>query len=112
MTLTEVWGKAQRAIKERVGSATYETWFSPMQIKEKNAGALVVETPDEFFKNWIVEHYAAAIQDSVDALSEKNISIEYTVNPHILKQDTQNRLTEFEKGFQGADKQSRGLNSR
>ena len=53
MNLLSVWEKAQPSVKEALGSAVYETWFSPLQIKEKSEETLVVETPDEFFKNWI-----------------------------------------------------------
>ena len=41
--------EVQNAIREKVGSITYETWFTPLQISEKNPSLLIVETPDEFF---------------------------------------------------------------
>lgn len=99
MSLTGIWEKAQDDIKEKVGLTSYETWFSTVQVKEKSPDTLVIETPDDFFKNWIVEHYKTFIQDTLQSLSPQLLNLEFAVNSNILKKDTQHRLTEFEKGF-------------
>lgn len=99
MNLTEIWEKAQSDIRAKVGETSYETWFSTVQAKEKDPATLVIETPDDFFKNWIIDHYQDFIHDTVHAFSTQNINIEYSVNTGILKKDTQSRLVEFEKEF-------------
>ncbi len=99
MSLTGIWEKAQDDIKEKVGATSYETWFSTVQVKEKSPDTLIIETPDDFFKNWIVEHYKTFIQDTLQTLSTQSLNLEFAVNSNILKKDTQHRLTEFEKGF-------------
>jgi len=65
MNLLDVWHQAQNSIKEEVGPAAYETWFSTLTIKEKCADTLLIETPDDFFKNWMVDHYATLIEDKL-----------------------------------------------
>ena len=99
MNLTSIWEKAQDEIKAKVGNTSYETWFSTVQVKEKNSETLVIETPDDFFKNWIVEHYQTFIEDTLTSHADKTLNLEFSVNSNILKKDTQQRLTEFEKGF-------------
>lgn len=99
MNLTSIWEKAQDEIKAKVGNTSYETWFSTVQVKEKDAETLIIETPDDFFKNWIVEHYQTFIEDTLTSHSDKTLNLEFSVNSNILKKDTQQRLTEFEKGF-------------
>ncbi len=64
MNSLEAWEKAQDAIKTKIGATTYETWFSSLGTKEKGASHLIIEAPDEFFKNWIIEHYLGLIQES------------------------------------------------
>jgi len=110
--LQETWVKAQSIIKEKVGPTTYETWFSSLQAKEKVPGILVIETPDEFFKNWIIEHYLPLIEGTIHELSSKNVQISFEVNPAIFKKGTQSRLIEFEKGFEEVDKQRPNVNPR
>lgn len=80
MNLLESWKNKKELIRERVGLSAYETWFSSLQIKEKEGGGLVIEAPDEFFKNWIVEHYLTIIKDCLSVSSDSNVSIEVAVN--------------------------------
>ena len=113
MGLVSVWEKSQQQIRERVGTASYETWFSTIQVKEKSPETLVIEAPDDFFKNWIVEHYKSHIEEIISGTAKHPVSIEFTVNPHILNPETQNRLTRLERGFShGADNLKSSLNSR
>lgn len=113
MGLVSVWEKSQQQIKERVGTTSYETWFSTIQVKEKSPETLVIEAPDDFFKNWIVEHYKSHIEEIVGETAKHPVSIEFTVNPHILNPETQNRLTRLERGFSHeADNPKSSLNSR
>jgi len=100
MSLADIWKQAQNEIKSKVGNTSYETWFSTVQAKEKEPNILVIETPDDFFKNWIIEHYQDFIYNTLKSTSSKSFQIEYAVNSNILKKDTQNRLNEFKKGFQ------------
>lgn len=112
MTLLASWEKAQDAIRDKVGSTTYETWFSPLNIREKNPGVLIIETPDEFFKNWVIEHYLSLIEDSMKGFAPKMFRVEFEVNPRILKQETQSRLSGFEKNFEEVSTPVSSLNPR
>jgi chromosomal replication initiator protein len=111
-SLIDAWEKAKGEIKERVGTASYETWFSTVQVKEKNSDTLVIEAPDDFFKNWIVEHYQDFIEEIINKRSSRKVRLEFTVNSHMLKEDTQNRLTRFEQGFKEVKHSPSNLNSR
>ncbi len=112
MSLVAFWEKAQKDIKNKIGDATYETWFSNLQIKEKTPKTLLIETPDDFFKNWIIDHYQESIQEVFDKLSEKHISIEFSVNSNILEKETQTKLAHFEDNFKEAPQSKSHLNSR
>ena len=61
MTQQRIWETIKSPLKERLGPSAFDTWFSGLSIKEEG-GALVFETPDDFFQNWIQEHYVADIQ--------------------------------------------------
>ena len=112
MKLQSVWDNAQNFIREKIGSTGYETWFTSLGIKEQPPQTLIIETPDEFFKNWIIEHYLSVIQNAIRETSQQPVDIIFEVNPHILKNVTQNRLTQFEKNFTVADQQNTHINHR
>ena len=112
MSLLATWEKAQPAIKEQVGPTTYETWFSSIQITEKDPQTLLIETPDEFFKNWIVEHYSQTINDHLGKVSGQSIHLEFSVNNQMFKEETQKQLSVFEKHFEEKKDYDTSLNPR
>src|SRR3989338_189778 len=99
MSLLNLWEKAQGTIKEKVGATSYATWFSTLQVKEKDPNTLVIETPDNFFKNWIIEHYQKTIDDTFQEMAAMTPVIEFEVSTQIVKTVTPDRLSQFERGF-------------
>ncbi len=87
MNLTTAWDKAQNDIRSKIGDTSYDTWFSPLQVKEKPPETLLIETPDDFFKNWIIEHYCDYIQNIVNEHAQKSIRVEYSVNTNMIQQE-------------------------
>ena len=110
MTLLEIWNKAQADIKTAVGETSYDTWLANLKALEKAPGTLVLQAPDEFFKGWIVEHYAGVIERSLKGQGVA-IAVEFEVNPGLLNKPTQEKLGSFERNFQ-RDGQSSNLNPR
>ncbi len=112
MSALLAWQKAQKEIKDKIGSTTYETWFSSIQVTEKTEALLTIEAPDEFFKNWLIEHYATFIHEALNKNSSHEILVDFDVNPDILKKEAQTKFVEFTKSFQTPDVLSSNLNPR
>ena len=55
MSLKTLWENAQEEIEGAVGKTSYATWFSSIQASEKSPDTLVIETPDDFYKNCIIK---------------------------------------------------------
>ena len=108
----DTWKAIQETIKEKLGTTTYETWFSSIVAKPKAANALTLEMPDEFFKNWVFEHYLESIQDILKNRHPQPVQIELVVNPKILEETTKSKLKNFEAGFKNQPQQSLSLNPR
>jgi len=88
MSLLKIWEKARPAIEQELGQTTFETWFSFIHVFEKDTQTLMIETPDEFFKSWIVEHYFSCLEKNlVENSEDKNVKIEISVNPSLLTED-------------------------
>ncbi len=79
MGLIKIWEQAQESIKSHVGEASYETWLSGLAPKEKPPQTLLIEAPDEFFKNWVVDHYAGVIQKILRETAGEDVTIEFSV---------------------------------
>ncbi len=112
MNLLSLWASSQNLIKEKIGEISYDTWFSTIQAKEKNPQTLLIEAPDNFFKNWIIEHYQELIHQTINNLSSQNIIIEYAVNSHILKKDTKERIDKLKESIHREADSGGHLNAR
>jgi len=112
MNLVSSWESIQQKLREKIGDTSYETWFTAIRVKEKTPQTLLIETPDEFFKNWIVEHYHDFIEDFMNHNVSEHIAVDYIVNNQILKEDTQIRFTQFEKNFKKPYQRPFNINSR
>lgn len=82
MSLTTLWETIKTPLKEEIGLSAFETWFSALHIREEEGG-LIFETPDEFFKNWIIEHYIDTLQN-IASQHVSDITIQIIVNPNLL----------------------------
>lgn len=79
MSTACLWDAIKIPLKEKIGASSYDTWFSGLTIKEEEGG-LVLETPDNFYKNWIVENYARTIEEII-AQQALSLPIRIIVNP-------------------------------
>jgi|CXWL01.1.fsa_nt_gi chromosomal replication initiator protein len=80
MDLVKAWENAQISIKNQVGKASYETWFSGLNTKEESPQILLIEAPDEFFKTWLVDHYSSIIQDLLRKEAGQDVVVKFDVH--------------------------------
>lgn len=113
MTLTNIWDKTQSSIKEQIGATSYDTWLSSLKVLDKDSSTLVIQAPDEFFKNWIIEHYASLLGRCLAQEAGREVLLEFEVNAELLNKPGQQKLQSFEKQFlQAPTKNNIHLNSR
>ncbi len=81
--MNEHWERAADIIREEVGKKTYDLWFKSLIIKEVLDNRIVVEVPNKFFKDWIVEHYLALIGQTLKKVNGAEYAVEFVVaEPH------------------------------
>ncbi|MCK5178685.1 MAG: AAA family ATPase, partial [Candidatus Omnitrophica bacterium] len=112
MSLKDLWQKAQEEIEAGVGKTSYETWFAAVEINEKKPDTLIIESPDDFFKSWIVEHYQNLLEEIITRLAGRRVSLEFSVNPHILNNAPQAKIVPVEEEVEKPASLRTNLNSR
>lgn len=100
MNLKEIWELSQDDIKEHIGTTSYDTWFNTLNTLVKEPSTLVIETPDEFFRNWIVDHYKPFIEKSIKKRTEENFQVEFVVNNAIVYGERTRSDDEIERSLQ------------
>ncbi|MFA4843235.1 MAG: chromosomal replication initiator protein DnaA, partial [Candidatus Omnitrophota bacterium] len=81
LDLTKIWQRAQERLKEKLGATPFETWILPLKPKAKNANELLLEAPDNFFRDWVEKHYKLQIQETLRDAAGKNMLLKFTANP-------------------------------
>ncbi len=57
----DVWAKVMEYLERELSAVSIDRWFRNLTPAEVSDQTLTVEVPDEFFKNWIEEHYLELI---------------------------------------------------
>jgi chromosomal replication initiator protein len=76
-SIIEVWEKAKDLIKSKVNPQTFETWFKPTKGLEISKGCLVLEVPNSFFKDWLLEHHLDLIKAALKDIAGENLALDF-----------------------------------
>ncbi len=74
--IDSVWKKAGEHLKDKLGATIFETWILPLKPRQKNDQSLIIEAPDDFFKDWVDKHYRSIINEAVCLSAKKELSIQ------------------------------------
>ncbi len=99
MTLTDIWQKTQNTIKDQIGATSYDTWLSGLKALNKDTDTLILQAPDEFFKNWIVEHFAPAIGRCLNQEAGREVVVQFEVGEGFKSSPHQKKIQSLEKQF-------------
>jgi chromosomal replication initiator protein len=78
--LDTIWLEARRRIRGELPEKDYETWIEPLRAASWEAGALTLETPSSFFRDWLRRHFLTTLEGAVSHASGKPASVMLVVN--------------------------------
>ena len=81
---TKKWDAARAHIREQINAQSYDTWFSPIKMAALSDAGIVLEVPDLFFRDWVVERYMGLIEDALQKSFGKSISVTFSLPMHNL----------------------------
>ncbi len=64
----EIWQQAQGCLKDKLGETAYTAWILPLKPKTEK-DTLVLEAPDNFFKDWVNDHYQSLIVEAINRIA-------------------------------------------
>ncbi len=62
MSDAAIWENITSAIRTQLRPETFERWFGACILKDNSPTRVMIEVPNLFYKNWILEHYGAFIE--------------------------------------------------
>lgn len=79
-TASGLWAKVVSSLEKELSSQVCERWLRPIQAIEIADKELLLGVPDEFFKNWVIDHYGSMIGLALkEASSDADFKISYMV---------------------------------
>jgi chromosomal replication initiator protein len=69
-----VWAQAQEYLKSKLGATAFETWISPLKSKAEGTHKVILQAPDDFFRDWVEKHYMLLIDEALRSFSDKKIT--------------------------------------
>lgn len=73
------WQQVLESIKGQINVNSYETWIKPIIFKSLDEKTLVLEVPNNFFRDWVSEHYLHIIKGVINKLTGENFSVSLQV---------------------------------
>jgi chromosomal replication initiator protein len=77
---TIIWKECLTLIKKGIPNITYNTWFLPIKPYELDGNTLKILVPNNYFVEWIEEHYNTLINKTVSQVLGKDGKLVYIIN--------------------------------
>jgi len=74
------WEECMKIIHGKVNNLSYKTWFEPVIPVVLDKNNLVLKVPSRFFHDWLEEHYATVVSESLKVVIGENARVEYTIS--------------------------------
>lgn len=75
-----LWNECLNTLKSQVDPKSYKTWFAPIKSAKIDGNVLTIQVPNQFFYEWIEEHYVKEIGNALKKTIGPKARLEY----HIL----------------------------
>ena len=76
----ELWSKAQGVLQKELAPQVFERWIRPLKPLDETEGGFSLAVPDEFFRNWLLDHYHGMIQSALrEASGDRDFEAVYTI---------------------------------
>lgn len=85
LIMNELWSHVLPEIKEAIGKQNFDTWITPIRFVSKNKNEILLDVPNKFFRDWLVEHYLATLENLLSSSANQDIKILFQVSERATK---------------------------
>ena len=76
------WSAVLSALRNQLNEQSFRTWLTPTRGFFADPQTLIVETPNPFTREWIIDHYATLILQTARNIHQNpQLQIRYSINP-------------------------------
>ena len=78
---TLTWNAFLDSSRDKISKHVLETWLTPVRCVSIQNGIATLEVRDQFFRDWLNDHYLDFIREGLKGLTGVAPAIEWTMNP-------------------------------
>lgn len=90
--MNSLWKSCLNKIQEVVSGQNFDTWFKPIRFIGIDAGKAVIEVPNKFFKDWIIDNYADLLKSSFNDIASTQVDL-------VITTEKESKTPQVEKGL-------------
>lgn len=91
--MENLWKTFLEVSKSYFAPSVYDTWIKPMTLLKTDGDVFTLYTPNDFFKDWILENYAEQIKSIFTEITGKNsIDVQFNTKTKVEKEKINNIL--------------------
>ena len=83
--MDELWDKTVKQLEQTLGEQALETWIKPIRIHYESSNKVDLQVPSKFFRDWLSDHFLAAIEGTLSSLSHEHMTVTVSINPQLQK---------------------------
>lgn len=76
---SEIWSKILDIIKKDLNPQSYQTWFIHTKPAALEGNTIVIETPNAYFRDWLIDHYMEMAEEAARRVCNKPMGISFIV---------------------------------
>ncbi|MBI3008935.1 MAG: chromosomal replication initiator protein DnaA, partial [Candidatus Omnitrophica bacterium] len=100
---SELWTNVLQLIEPQVTTQTFQTWFLPIKAASYTGDTVTIEVPNEFVKNWLVDHhYTTIIESSVKNITGQSVEVKILISKEKRpehKTETESKIKKAQDGL-------------
>jgi len=73
----KIWTDVLDSVKDKISAQSFETWLKPTRGLELSEQSLVVEVPNKFFREWLIDHYLDIVQTAAGKIVGRTIRVDF-----------------------------------
>ncbi len=78
MADVDLWSRCLQNLEKDLSRQSFETWFKPTRATLDNQ-TLKVQVPNEFFRDWIQDHYQTQLQKALKTVHPEQLEIHFEI---------------------------------
>lgn len=114
MDLLQNWDEIGIRLKERIGELNFAKWISPLKPSQQDRETIILEAPDNFFREWVETHYKKVIEEVVLEIQKHpcKINLVVTTRSQTSTKEAYHHFKELQKEKDNEKKLEINLNPR